>query len=88
MASDMKPRINAARRLADEIARIGALDRRRSSGRMSGDGSNNHEDSMSDLQGSHGGALPVSPPNHLSGKLLKIIVSDDTAKEDLCELQE
>lgn len=86
MDSDMKPRITAARSLADEIARIGQLDRRRSSGRMQGEVNDGHGDSLNQMEISHGGALPVSPPNDLSGRLLKVVVSDSTAKTDLCEL--
>lgn len=84
----MKPRINAARRLADEIARIGALDRQRSTGRASseGAGAGAQSDLMNDIETSGSGALPVSPPNSLSGKLLRVVVSDPPAKEELCKL--
>lgn len=82
----MKPRINAARSLAEEIGRIGALDRRRSLGRAPGESQESLDESVSETGISHGGAVPVSPPNHLSGRLLKVIVSDQAAKEDLGEL--
>lgn len=77
----MKSRINAARRLHDEIARIGASNRRQSPG----EGAGVQAGSTDDTEMSHGGALPVSPPNNLSGKLLRVVVSDPPAKEDLCK---
>lgn len=79
----MKSRINAARRLAEEIARIGALNRRRSSGRTPGEGAGMQTGSADDSEMSHEGAMPVSPPNHLSGRLLRVVVSDPPAKEDM-----
>lgn len=82
----MKPRINAARRLADEIARIGALDRQRPTGRALSEGAGAQSDLMNDTETSGGGALPVSPPNSLSGKLLRVVVSDPPAKQELCKL--
>lgn len=82
----MKSRINAARSLADEIARIGALDRHQSTGRTTGEGVNAVDDLMGEVGSPHGGAVPVSPPNNLSGKLLKVVVADHTTKKDLCEL--
>lgn len=86
MDPDMKSRVNAARRLADEIARIGALDRCQSTSRPPGEGGDAVDDLMGEVGNSHGVAVPVSPPNNLSGKLLKVVVVDRTTKMDLCEL--
>lgn len=84
MDHDIKPRINSAQHLVDEIARIGALDRQRPSGHTSGTAS--HNDQMefeNDDQVVHRGALPVSAPNDLAAKLLKVVVVDESAKQDL-----
>lgn len=78
----MKPQINAARHLADEIARIGNINRRRSSGRMSTD-ERSQSDLESEMQVTQGVAVPVSPPNDLSGRLLKLVVIDPAAKTDI-----
>lgn len=88
MDGDIKPRINSAQHLVDEIARIGALDRQRSAGHGSGHGSGHGETNVhmydeGESQQSQGRALPVSPPNSLAGKLLKVLVADNGAKEDL-----
>lgn len=87
MESDIKARINAARRLADEIARIGTINRHRSSGTIPSEGTDIQADSADYTEASQGGALPVSPPNSLSGKLLRVVVSDSPAKEELCKFR-
>lgn len=86
MSSDLKPRINAAQHLYNEIARIGTLERRRSPAGTANEASDDHSDPMNGTEASSGGALPVSPPNNLSGRLLKVVVSDSAAKADLCKL--
>lgn len=84
MDHDIKPRINSAQHLVDEIARIGALDRQRSSGHTSGSAAQHDQmEYEHDGQPVHGGALPVSAPNDLAAKLLKVVVADESAKQDL-----
>jgi len=85
MDAEMRSRVNAAKHLADEIGRIGALEGQRTQ-RGTGMSFDNREDARSEISLSQGGALPVSPPNSLASKLRQVIVADAAAKDDLCEL--
>lgn len=87
MNTDMKSRMNAAKHLSDEIGQIGALDRRRI-GRGSGMSVDGQAETQIDGRLPQGGAMPVSPPTNQASKLLKVIVADAAAKEDLCKLPE
>lgn len=83
MNTNMKSKINAARQLYQEIGRISELGSQRS-GRASAsvDGQMDGQNGKMLLQG---GALPVSAPNSLASKLLKVTVADAAAQDDLCE---
>ncbi|KAK5958211.1 hypothetical protein OHC33_000053 [Knufia fluminis] len=74
--------MNAAKHLSDEIGQIGALDRRRI-GRGSGMSVDGQAETQIDGRLPQGGAMPVSPPTNQASKLLKVIVADAAAKEDL-----
>lgn len=78
----MRSRVNAAKHLSDEIGKIGALDRERTQ-RGSGMSIDDRADTQNSLP--RGGALPVSPPNSLADKLLKVVAADAAAKKDLGE---
>jgi len=84
MDTDMRSKVDAAKHLYHETGRISELDSQRCvRGPMSVDDQTDGQDEKSLPQG---GALPVSAPNSLASKLLKVTVTDAAAKEDLCKL--
>ncbi|KAK5087387.1 hypothetical protein LTR70_000287 [Exophiala xenobiotica] len=81
MDTDMRSKVDAAKHLYHETGRISELDSQRCvRGPMSVDDQTDGQEGKSLPQG---GALPVSAPNSLASKLLKVTVTDAAAKEDL-----
>lgn len=85
MNADIKPQINTARHLADDVARIGALSRHRFNGRGSETDNDRSRDEVEERHSSQVGALPVSAPNSIADKLLNVYVADEKTREELCE---
>lgn len=84
MDTDMRSRVEAAKHLYHETGRISELD---SQLRVRGSTSvNDQADGQNGKSVLQGGAWPVSAPNTLTSKLLKVTVTDAAAKEDLCKL--
>lgn len=79
---EVERKISTARRIFHEIGQLGSPDRHRP-GFGSGASAEYDESNVDEQRFSQGGALPVSPPNSLAGKLLKIVVAEDSAKADL-----
>ena len=82
MDRDIEPRINSAQHLCDEIARIGGLDRQRSSGQGLGAIDGEVTGFEVDQHIKQGAALPGSPPDSLADRLLTVVIADSDAKED------
>lgn len=75
MENEIKPRINSARRLVAEIARIGGLE---PPARCQCDtGSENYQYA--------GRVLPYSNSDSLEGEVLKVVVANEQAKDNLCK---
>lgn len=86
MDSEIQPRITSAHRLVDEIARIGGLERHRTGGQNSGPGGiQDVMDYEADGQSTQGRSLPVAAPDDLTSKLVRIVVANEDAKQDLGE---
>jgi len=85
MDANIRSRVNAAQHLSEEIGRISAIDRQRNQRGFGQDFNDQNDAQAKELQ-PVGGALPVSPPDNLAGKSLKVVVVDAAAKEDLGEL--
>ncbi|KAJ9651909.1 hypothetical protein H2198_008838 [Neophaeococcomyces mojaviensis] len=83
MNADIKPQINTARHLADDVARIGALSRHRFNGRGSETDNDRSRDEVEERHSSQVGALPVSAPNSIADKLLNVYVADEKTREEL-----
>lgn len=81
----MRSRINAARNLANDIARIGAQHGQQVSVSAPHGYNGISRESMNGVAVSHGGAVPVSAPEPSMGVPLRIIVTNQMAKEDLCK---
>lgn len=75
MENEIKPRINSARRLVAEIARIGGLEPPARC--QSETGSENYQYA--------GRVLPYSNSDSLEGEVLKVVVANDQAKDNLCK---
>lgn len=73
MESEIKPRIASARRLVAEIARVGGLE---PPARCQGEtGAENFQYAAR--------VLPISNPEDLGGEVVKVVVADDRAKNNL-----
>ena len=82
-AMDTESGRGAARRLRDEIKNISSHVCREGSMAPNREDVDMTNEYTSNIPRS--GALPVSPPDSLAGKIIKVVVTDMAAQEDLCK---
>jgi len=84
MNTDIGFQINTARRLADDVARIGALTRHRLSGRESeADNDQSRDRGEQQRQSPQIGTWPPSASNALSDTSLNVTVANEVVRDDL-----